>query len=254
MDGGISKASCMSPDAISGLRCHATSPAVNQGCSSCHGTPPDGTTAPNRAAAHEKHLALANMTCATCHNGAGFGTANHSQATATGGIADATVSSLPASFQAKVFTSFGFNAADKTCSGIICHGGIKTPKWDSSAAISCRDCHALGTSSQEPQYNSYYSGRISVNSGLTLVNLHQIHLLEKIPGTATLVACTDCHDSNALAVNHFTGLTTPAFEATAASTISGGSTKITSYTPFTTSVPSGNCTSTCHGARYWVSP
>lgn len=255
LTGGISKVSCMSSDAISGFQCHASSPAANlAGCKSCHGTPPDGTTAPNRANAHATHLALANVTCVTCHSGAGFGTASHAKATATGGIADATVSSLPASFQAKTVTTFGYDAASKTCSGIICHGGLKTPSWSSSVAIRCVDCHALGSSSQNPQFNSYYSGRISVNSGLNLVNLHQIHLLEKVPGTSTLVACTDCHNSNVLAVNHFTGLTTPAFEATAASTISGGNTKITSYTPYTALVPSGSCASTCHAQRYWVSP
>lgn len=257
--GGISRISCMS-STMSGITCHATSPVVSTTrCVSCHGVPPNGSTAPNRAGAHAVHLALTGITCDTCHRGAGFGTANHARANATGGIARATVSSLDAAFQAKTFTSFGYDAASGTCSGIICHGGVKTPQWDSATAISCQDCHALGTSSQVPQFNSFYSGSFSISSGGDPINLHQLHLAAKVFGTSTRVVCTDCHDSNTLALSHFTGLTSPGFEATSASTIGGGSSKITSYTPYTATVPSGSCTSSCHATnnnnpRFWVSP
>lgn len=253
--GGISRVSCMSALPMSGVTCHASSPVANSTpCLSCHGLPPNGAAAPNRAGAHAKHLALAGITCATCHSGAGFGTANHAKANAAGGIADATVSPLSASFQAKTFTSFGYDASSKSCSGIICHGGVPTPQWYSSAAIGCLDCHTQGTSPQVPQFNSFYSGSISVNSGLNSVNLHRIHLTETVPGASRLVVCTDCHNTAALALQHFTGLTTPAFEATAGGSIGGGSTRILSYTPYTASVPSGNCTSSCHGNEFWVSP
>ncbi len=56
--------------------CHETSPVTSpSGCVSCHGAPPAGGAYPNRAGKHgeEDH----RLECATCHDGAGFGTASH---------------------------------------------------------------------------------------------------------------------------------------------------------------------------------
>lgn len=155
VEGGVAKVSCFSTPRTSynGFACHATNPIANINCTSCHGVPPNGSATPNLAGAHAKHLALTGITCAICHEGAGSGTANHAKTI--------TVSALPVAYQAKSTSSFGYNLADGTCSGIICHGGLKTPKWDSAAGISCAQCHAQGTASEMPQYNSFYSGQWS---------------------------------------------------------------------------------------------
>lgn len=260
--GGISKVGCFaSPQSsFNGVVCHPTSPAVDTGCTSCHGTPPNGTTAPNRQFAHDTHLGLNtipnstnNVTCSYCHFNAGFGTAGHANATATGGIASATVS-LPDTLRAKALTTtFGYDAASGSCSGVICHGGKPTPSFRTGSITvetDCLTCHEQGTASQTPQYNSFFSGS---DAG---ANLHKIHLLLLIPNTTTLIFCTDCHNTTLLN-KHFSGLTTPAFDATAASTIGGTGTKITSYTPFTSVIPSGSCTSACHAVnnnnpRNWI--
>ena len=56
--------------------CHVSSPLVTPaGCGSCHGNPPDGTTAPNRQGQHlrgEHQLA-----CQTCHTNSGPGSSEH---------------------------------------------------------------------------------------------------------------------------------------------------------------------------------
>ena len=249
LDGGIAKVGCFSTPqtARNGFACHASSPAVNAGCTSCHSTPPTGTTGNG----HAKHLALVGVTCDTCHSGGGSGTANHAKGIAT--------VSFPATLIAKTLsTPLSYDSESKKCSGIICHGGLVTPKWDSTAAIGCLECHGQGTGSKTPQYNSYYSGQWSFNGG-SLVNLHQLHNLEYIPRTSTRITCTHCHNAPILSAQHFTGLTTPAFEVTAASTVGGSGTLIDSYTQFTSAVPSGSCTSACHSViddnpRYWISP
>lgn len=227
LSGGITKISCMSAVAINGFNCHATSPVLDLNCSSCHGTPPNGTLAPNRAGAHVTHLALPGVTCASCHQGAGSGTGNHAGGKAT--------VSFPDNLKAKTVTTFGYDAASGKCSGIICHGGQTTPGWSSgqiTVATDCLSCHTPGTA----QSNGFFSG------AFTSINLHNFHLQLPVPDTATLISCVDCHNTAALATNHFTRLTTPAFETTAASTIGGIGTRITSYT----TGPSGSCTSTCH--------
>lgn len=254
LTGGIAQVGCFSTPqtSFSGFVCHATSPVANHGCTSCHGTPPDGSIAPNRQNAHGKHLALTGVTCSTCHVNAGAGTPGHAKATASGGIARATVSLLDAPgfpLKAKTFTAFGYDAAAETCSGIVCHGGQQTPGWSVgtiNVATDCLKCHAQGSApvapdtTPTPQYNSFFSGTAFG------ANLHQLHLLERVPGTTTPVACTDCHT---LSAQHFAGLATPAFEATAASTIGGTGTRITSYVPFTSTTPSGSCTSSCHATN-----
>lgn len=258
LSGGITRVGCFSnpQTTINGFACHAVSPAVDKGCTSCHGTPPNGNVAPNRQGAHAKHLALSGMTCGTCHHNAGFGTPGHAKATANGGIARATVSLLDApSFplKAKTGAAFSYDPAGETCSGIICHGGQQTPSWSVGSIIVAKDClkcHAQGSApvapdtTPTPQYNSFFSGTAFG------ANLHKLHLLEQVPGTTTPVFCTDCHTLSSL---HFAALTTPAFEATAASTIGGAGTRITSYLP----AQSGSCTSSCHATnnnnpRNWI--
>ena len=148
--GGISNVSCMSPNPINGLSCHATLPVVaGQAvvtCVSCHGGLPSGPTgviAPNRAGAHAKHLALNGVTCAACHNGAGSGTVLH---------ADGTTNVLfTAAFNAKTGAA-SFN--NNRCSSTSCHGGQTTPDWYTGAitvATGCLSCHKQGTAGNTPQ-------------------------------------------------------------------------------------------------------
>ncbi len=211
--GGGTAPSCMSATAISGISCHATSPAANPtGCSSCHGNPPNGATSPNRAFAHTAHT-FSNVACAACHNNLGFGSTAH---------ADGTVNvALSPNYQAKTGGAPSYSVAGQ-CANVSCHGGLPTPQWTTGATIdvntSCNFCHSLRTTSD--QYNSYNSGQHDrhVNAG---------------------VVCTECHDTTKLATNHFTRLDTQTMEGPASATIGGGNTSITFYV-------SGNCTATCH--------
>jgi predicted CxxxxCH...CXXCH cytochrome family protein len=256
--GGITRVGCFSTpeSAFNGFVCHASSPVAKPGCSSCHGTPPDGNVAPNRDNAHDTHFELpevATLSCPTCHFGAGFGTPNHAKATASGGIARATVTLLDTGglLRAKTLTSFGYDASTESCSGVICHGGQPTPSWSTGSIevdTDCLKCHEQGTAPQTPQYNSFYSGKITLNG--VVKNLHNFHV-------ALGIFCTNCHNTTTLATNHFVGLTTPAFDAAPSTTIGGGTTSITAYTPFTATVPSGSCTAAaCHGVatatRFWI--
>lgn len=245
LTGGITQIGCFSTTqkSVSGFACHATSPAANPtGCVSCHSLPPNGTTAPNRANAHAKHLALFGLTCDSCHSGGGSGTVNHAK-----GVAAV---SLPVTLKAKsITTSFGYDATSGKCSGIICHGGQPTPIWSGgiiNVATDCLKCHEQGSASQAPQYNSFYSGQWSFN-GSSSVNLHKLHLLSTDTKTtpATPIVCINCHNISALAAKHFIGLTTSDFEGAPTGTIGGGTTKITGYI-------SGTCATSCHVDRKWL--
>ncbi|MEI6207103.1 MAG: CxxxxCH/CxxCH domain-containing protein [Desulfuromonadales bacterium] len=244
-----SKSGTFSYDPASGscsaVMCHGGLPTPNwsggstAGCTACHGYPPAGNV-------HSKHLALPGVTCNSCHNGAGANTALHINGTVDVSIASA--------FKAKTGT-ISYSPAIGTCSAIICHGGQTTPGWSTGSitiSTDCLKCHEQGTASQTPQYNSFFSGKTTILA-TTPVNLHQLHVLLKVSSTTPSIFCTDCHNTATLADKHFAGLATPAFEATAAGTIGGGNSRITGYVPFTSAVPSGNCTSTCHtGTRNWI--
>jgi predicted CxxxxCH...CXXCH cytochrome family protein len=199
-------------------------------------------------------MALAGVTCSTCHNNAGAGTAGHSSSLAAG----ATIS-LPNGLKAKTITmGFGYDTVSGKCSGIICHGGQTTPSWSTGAIVvntDCRSCHELGTAFQTPQYNSYYSGKFIYPGSSTTTVLHQLHLSSNDPTSVSLVkpliSCTSCHNTVKLSPRHFSGLTTPAFDEPPGNIPGGGSTNITLYTPYTTAVPSGSCVNRCHAVRYW---
>ena len=265
--GGITRIGCFSTPqtTYNGFVCHAASPVANPGCNSCHNTPPDslqpvGDIAPNRQFAHDTHLSLPTqpvVTCGYCHFNAGFGTTNHAKVDpTTGGIAGATVSFLNVtSLSAKTAGPNGpsYDPASGVCSNVICHGGQPTPSFRTGSitvATDCRLCHVQGTAPQAPQYNSFYSGNISFDNGVTQVNLHFLHLLLNDPtsATPTLIFCTRCHNTTSLATQHFIGLTTPAFDGDPANTIGGGTTAIQSYVPD----PSGTCTTSCHVTRNWI--
>ena len=216
--------------------CHtAGSPLTALSCTSCHANPPSGATTayPNVAGAHATHLALGTtIVCDTCHNGLGTNTLNHyNRANALPGEDALRVppgdAAFPATYNAKTGASSFDNTAALSCSNVSCHGGQATPNWRTGALdvnTQCANCHALGTA----QYNSYNSGE------------HQFHVVDDG------LACTICHNTTMLAVNHFTALETTTMEGPASATIGGTGTAITSWDPTTKS-----CTPFCHETRPW---
>lgn len=208
LNGGISAVSCMSASAINGFNCHVTSPAANPvDCLSCHGGPPFGPygdSAPNRNFAHTEHTVVAD--CKTCHLDAGYGTADHARATASGGYRPATIK-LSESVKAQtVSTSFSYSPATQNCSGVSCHGGQVSPSWTQKIVLIagnnllCLQCHEPGTApislcgAPSPQYNSFYSGTFND------LNLHTEHL-------GMGYNCTDCHNIGVLTdfQQHYSG-------------------------------------------------
>jgi predicted CxxxxCH...CXXCH cytochrome family protein len=211
--GGISRVACAS--------CHTNgSPLTVPDCASCHGKPPTGTVAPNRAGAHNTttgHFA-AQVTlpdgCNTCHNGAGTGTEKHFN-----GVVD--VQLLSTVYSANSGTAV-YNG-DNTCSNVSCHGGQTTPDWLTGSidvATQCTSCHAFGTS----EYNSFVSGE------------HGFHV------NTLGIACTSCHDTVKLSAIHFTTLNTHILDVPAATTLNSSLNYIANT--FT-------CTPSCHGRDVW---
>lgn len=207
--GGISGAPCS--------QCHLNgSPLALTGCTSCHGKPPDGTIAPNRAGAHGAHFAFNNAanSCNSCHTGAGTGTLGHDN-----GIAD--VAFLD-DYNARSGTAV--RNPDGTCSKVSCHGGQTTPAWLSGATIDvntqCTACHEYGSS----EYNSFMSGK------------HDEHVRNQ------KIKCEKCHDTEttALSAVHFADLATPIMEGPASSTLRSD-----------VNYSGGLCTPRCHGKEAW---
>jgi predicted CxxxxCH...CXXCH cytochrome family protein len=198
--------------------CHiAGSPLTVKNCTSCHSSPTNGATAPNRAGSHAKHNALANVTgqCASCHDGGGSSTANHAYGRTSVFLSLATM------YNAK--TGGASYAANGTCSNVSCHGGQTTPVWSTGTIdvnTQCTSCHTSGTT----QYNSYV-GRHSKHSNKS---------------------CTDCHDTALLAVNHFTHLETIAMEGPASSTLRSQ----LRYNGTSCNPSAGGLTG-CHGSENW---
>ena len=195
--------------------CHLNGfPLTKANCASCHANPPTGAAAPNRIGAHWAHYSLpANVNmCDSCHSGAGTGREKHFNGTND-------IKFLSA-YSAKSGTA-GRNA-DGTCSNISCHGGQKTPAWLSGAPIDvntqCTLCHVFGTS----QYNSYNSGR------------HDTH------ANVYRFACTRCHDTSLLQVEHLTRLDTTVIEGDPAKTMDSSLQYV-----------SGTCLPACHNQRPW---
>ncbi|HEX8042544.1 CxxxxCH/CxxCH domain c-type cytochrome [Candidatus Deferrimicrobium sp.] len=222
--------------------CHiAGSPLTALSCTSCHANPPDGATTayPNVAGAHVTHIALTStetpITCDTCHNGLGPSLLNLNHYNrAKSQVAPGDVLFL-ATYYAKSGASTFNNSASLNCSNVSCHGGQTTPNWQTGTIgvnFQCENCHVLGTT----QYNSYNSGQ------------HSFHISEF---TATASTCVLCHNTTALALNHFTTLADNTISPTvAAATVGGAGTAITTWTPGTGT--SGTCNAVCHpGNRTW---
>jgi predicted CxxxxCH...CXXCH cytochrome family protein len=223
--------------------CHvAASPLTSANCTSCHASPPNGGAGAvyaNIAGAHTAHIALDNagspISCDTCHAGLGPSLLNLNHYNrAKSRVPPGDVAFL-ATYTAKTGAS-SFDNTTLSCSNVSCHGGQATPNWQTGTLdvnTQCTNCHALGSSQGNPQYNSEYSGE------------HQFHFTQ-LGNTAA--ACKKCHNTTTLAVNHFSTLNTTALEGPASATVGGGSTRVT-YVPATrTCTPSG---SGCHGSHTW---
>lgn len=205
--------------------CHkqlvATTIPVSGQCISCHGYPPNGSVSPNVAGSHAVHLALPEVhdNCAVCHSGGGIGSAIHRTYSSNRPVMVGVVTVFSAKTGAPLF-----NASSRTCSNVRCHGGQTSPVWGSSLTSSCVSCHAAGAT----QYNSYNSGK------------HVDHI-------ANGLACTDCHDSTALAPGHFSNLSSSAINQKASGTLRG----YLNYNPTTPTcspqaIPAGNQVGVCH--------
>lgn len=193
-------------------------------CVSCHGAPP-------ATGSHAAHLSLAGVTCASCHTGGGTGSALHGRGT----LILAFATNLNAKSGSAVIT------ATKSCSAVICHGGVDTPVWGTSGSIvvagDCVKCHSDGTATPNnpPQYNSYRSGQ------------HAFHV------SGVGLACTDCHDMSVTAqgASHLGSLATPGFElapsATMRSYLSYDAVQQSCMPP--SLAPSGTSIGACHSNR-----
>ena len=219
--------------------CHtAGSPLTVINCTSCHSSPPNGvpgSSYPNIAGTHAVHLGFNNtatpISCGTCHNGLGTNTLNHyNRANARPGLNAMRIPpgdvAFLSTYSAKTGSSLFDNSAALSCSNVSCHGGQATPNWQTgiiNVNSQCTSCHALGTA----QYNSYNSGQHNRSE-------HRSR------------ACTVCHNTSTLAVNHFTTLGTATMEGPASATIGGTGTNVNSYVAATRT-----CTTTCHGTERW---
>jgi predicted CxxxxCH...CXXCH cytochrome family protein len=177
------------------------------------------------------HLALNStgspVSCDTCHNGLGPSLQNlnhYNRAKSRVPPGDAL---FLATYNAQSGASMFDNGAALSCSNVSCHGGQATPNWRTGAIdvnTQCTSCHTTITTTQ-------FNGPTSANHNR---GQHQ-------------VACTTCHNTTSLAVNHFTTLSTPALEGPASATIGGtGTPAIISWNPTTKS-----CTPACHGNQNW---
>jgi predicted CxxxxCH...CXXCH cytochrome family protein len=196
--------------------CH-TWPFTSANCGSCHGLPPAGSAFPDTAGRHSAHTVLGSyIDCNSCHTGAGSGTASHQN-----GIADTVRAAL---YNAKSGAA-AFNGTANTCSNVSCHGGQTTPGWLTGSITvntQCTSCHASGTT----QYNSYNSGQ------------HSRHV--------SRFACTVCHDTMKLAVNHFTTLNTTVMEGPASATTA----TVLNYNGTSCNPGAGGLTG-CHSSKNW---
>ncbi|MGA6994272.1 MAG: CxxxxCH/CxxCH domain-containing protein [Candidatus Deferrimicrobiaceae bacterium] len=197
----------VSPSSVAPLCtvCHqGGSPLTSLDCTSCHGDPPSGAAYPDVAGQHAVHGALPGVVeCNPCHNGLDADTPEHyDRANARSGndalrVPPGDVAFL--GYDAQSGTA-SFNATNRTCSNVICHGGQATPDWQTATADAidvpnaCPSCHVSGTT----QYNSYYSGR------------HDRHITVFGLSAET---CKLCHDEAMVNVTgHFQNLATPTFE------------------------------------------
>jgi predicted CxxxxCH...CXXCH cytochrome family protein len=231
-------------------------------CLSCHGDAtfktkgPAGTTFPNLAGAHAKHLNLLTaLNCATCHAGSQPGEGgNVSQphynganrgpnGTPTGaGPAPVTINALFAAQTGTLGTTPSPTAL--TCNAVSCHGGQTTPGWQSgkltvNATTYCLSCHKI--TSTATQYNDATGRHNNPNN-------HN-------------VSCDYCHDMTVAkpgGQNHFKYLDTQAVRvapdqlSSDTITFPGGAQPATGARTYTVTATlgRGGCALSCHGTTH----
>jgi predicted CxxxxCH...CXXCH cytochrome family protein len=199
-------------------------------------------------------MALATqLTCDTCHAGAGTGTTTHyTNANARVGVptGPATVA-IDIAFTAKTGGNPTFTGASLTCSNVSCHGGQTTPGWQNgtiNSGTQCTVCHAVAASiGTTTQFNDAF-GRHSIGT-------------HNATTAANNIACTTCHNmgnGSPGALAHFKYLDTQAVDGTATGTpadqlpsgtiifdpliVTGAGT----YTVTSSTQGNGGCALTCH--------
>lgn len=237
--------------------CHdwplAAGAPVTLSCGFCHGVPPNGTVAPNRPGVHAKHLALPGVSCSSCHAGAGGATVNPLHPNLTTEVVIDPVyysKSGPAAF----------DAVNKTCSNVSCHGGPRTQTRAQASEGAPAGTAPQSTPAQTP---AWYGGLLNptVNEDVLCfachtfdparsvefnnfgLDRHFFHVYDAVRGPQPKYHCNDCHDTAALLpVNHFTSLATPTMEGPASATLR----PLLNYNPATT-----GCDPGCHVPRVW---
>ena len=251
------------------LSCHVGSSFKTQG--------PTGTTWPNLAGSHAKHLALATFTrttpalpsgltasayplCEACHVGSVPGDAanthysNANKRATTPKTAGPGTVSVHATFNAKSGSAATVVSASAfTCSNISCHGGQVTPGWQTgsltvNANTWCLSCHKAVSTTSSTQYNDA-TGRHTSPSDHNQT-------------------CDHCHDMTQAkpgAQNHFKYLDTTAVSGIGTAftdqypsdTIKFGQTGVTTpasgaltYTVTSTTQGRGGCALSCHGQTH----
>jgi predicted CxxxxCH...CXXCH cytochrome family protein len=241
-------------------------------CLSCHSgssfmtVGPTGSTYPNNASAHPKHMALATtLSCDSCHQGVG----TLSQVHYDNGNYRTVTPAAPAAVAITAFRSENggtqsFDPTAFTCSNISCHGGKLTPSWQSAGSINatlgtdCVKCHAI---------NDGTLGTVQYNDavGRHAWGTHK---------TAATADCSICHamnNSSNGALKHFAELDTNPVDSAAkrasgtihfttstAHPISGAMTYDVTTSPFVEG--GGGCALTCHTTNhvpannYWSMP
>jgi len=195
---------------LRGLR----APSGTSSCWDCHGASatdgkPNGNTFPNISGNHTAHMALTGITCATCHTGAGAGTATHGSSNRVA----ATPSSVEVAFTGQG-TGPVWTFASRTCSATNCHGQ-GTPTWGARigalvngfpySSVQCETCHGARTS------NPFYSNAIPKVTANTdaRVGAHFTHLTSSTLKISRTIHCNDCHTipATVTATTHMNGTT-----------------------------------------------
>jgi hypothetical protein len=160
---------------------------------------PVGTTFPDLAGSHTKHVVGQGLVCATCHNGGGSTTANHGNSNGlTRTTADLTVASATAQF---TFSWTG-GTGKGTCSTVACHG---TAEWGVST-FDCVSCHTATVLITKGSLAGQSIYRAAVAASLKSSGTRN-HKSTAVGSDATKWDCIVCHMEG----NSTTGSTDPAY-------------------------------------------
>jgi predicted CxxxxCH...CXXCH cytochrome family protein len=199
--------------------CHATPSGqaadwvvdTSLACDACHGNPPADGGGDNLG--HSKHLALAGVTCATCHDGTVPTDASHAndasgtegQILADRGVADADEASL---------LEASWDDINNTCNNAACHNpnGGYLADWDVDES-SCNLCHgnapATGAHAEHTMVSQIYAAEDRSDCALCHIGADSYTYAHRDGasafvagiadgGTAPNVTCTAaCHSSTA---------------------------------------------------------